>query len=50
MFAFKVMVSTLVIVLMIFLIVSGTKSNESGQKIAAILVLVNALSVIAIWG
>ena len=51
MYAFKVFVSTLIILVILLLSWAGLKSREkSGATIACILMTVNALSLIAIWG
>ena len=52
MYGFKVVVTTLVIVLMFVIACAVYKSpgTQAGRYIACILIIINALSVVAIWG
>ena len=51
MFAFKVMVTTLILVMMGFLGYAFLHSKEkSGTTVAFIMIIVNSLSIAAIWG
>lgn len=51
MYAFKVFVSTLIIIVILLISWACLKSKDkSGATIACILLIVNALSIIAIWG
>ena len=51
MFAFKVMVSTLLLLTIGLLIYAGTKQeSKGGSAVAIVMIVVDALSVMAIWG
>lgn len=50
MYAFKVMVTTLLLILIGALIYAGVKNSGSGRNVALVMILVEMLSVVAIWG
>lgn len=51
MYAFKVFVSTLILMMVIMLTGATFKaSNQSGKSVAYIIIVINALSLVAIWG
>lgn len=51
MYAFKVMVSTLIVMMLVLLIWAALKSEkQSGKTVAYLIIIVNALSLAAIWG
>jgi hypothetical protein len=50
MYAFKVMVTTLLLILIGALTYVGIRGNGSGRNIALAIILIEMLSVVAIWG
>ena len=50
MYAFKVMVTTLLLILIGALTYVGVKNNGNGRHVALMMILVEMLSVLAIWG
>lgn len=51
MFAFKVMVTTLILVMIIFLGYAFLHSKEkSGTTVALSMIIISSLSIVAIWG
>ena len=50
MYAFKVMVSTLLLILVGMLAFSGIKSTGSSRNVSLVMILIEMLSLVAIWG
>ncbi len=50
MYAFKVVVSTIIMIMMLFMMYAWYKSEASGRMAAALVFFVYALGLIAIWG
>jgi bacteriorhodopsin len=50
MYAFKVFVTTLIILLLVILTYTATRSDAKGRYVAYGIIIVNILSVLAIWG
>lgn len=50
MYAFKVFVSTIVIILMLTMFYIYFKSDKNGKTVSMVLAMVYALSIVAIWG
>lgn len=50
MYAFKVMVTTLLLILIGSLTYSGVKSKGSSKFVALVMMIIECLGVIAIWG
>lgn len=50
MYAFKVFVTTLIILLLVILTYAATRSDAKGRYVAYGIIIVNILSVLAIWG
>ena len=50
MYAFKVMVTTLMLILIGTLVYSGVKAKDSGKSVSLIMIIIEALGIIAIWG
>ena len=50
MYAFKVMVTTLMLILIGTLAYSGVKAKGSGKSVSLIMIVIEALGIIAIWG
>lgn len=50
MYAFKVMVTTLMLILIGILVYSGLKAKGNGKSVSLIMIVIEALGIIAIWG
>ena len=50
MYAFKIVVTVLVILMVLTLAYSGYKSDKNGKIISITMMIINCLSVIAMWG
>lgn len=50
MYAFKVMVTTLLLILIGTLTYSGVKSTGSEKYVSMVMIIIEALSIVAIWG
>ena len=50
MYEFKVMVTTLLLILIGSLAYSGIKSTGSGKYVSLIMMIIEGLSIVAIWG
>lgn len=50
MFVFRTVISTLIVLEMVTFVFSALKSSRNGKIVSMVMFILNALSIIAIWG
>lgn len=50
MYAFKVMTTTLITILMFTMLYVGLKSKDSTKYVIAMMIIIEAMGIISIWG
>lgn len=50
MYAFKVVTTTLMILLIISMVFSGLKAKSSGKAVFSVMIVIVGMGIVAIWG